>query len=149
MTENSNVQPVEPPHSYHNPREFSIRVPAVSCTINESSARSAGHQRSSEHSDAVWKLSVARQLLTARTASNVAKCFAVFACSRICTELPCSKALENFEQQDYEDYLQRPTLCSEKFHRNHPIVYYSQTCQLCFMSAVLYNTVAHKGHYIK
>ena len=30
--ENSNVQPVEPPHSYHNPRELSIRVPAVSCT---------------------------------------------------------------------------------------------------------------------
>ena len=39
------------------------------------------------------------------------------------------KALENFEQQDY--YFQRPTLYSEKFHRNQPLVYYRQTCQLC------------------
>ena len=41
------------------------------------------------------------------------------------------KALENFEQQDYEDYFQIPTLCSEKFHRNQPLVYYCQTCKLC------------------
>ena len=34
VTENSNVQPVEPPHSYHNPRELPIRVPAVSCACN-------------------------------------------------------------------------------------------------------------------
>ena len=33
------------------------------------------------------------------------------------------KALENFEQKDYEDYLQRPTLCSEKFHQNQPPVF--------------------------
>ena len=41
------------------------------------------------------------------------------------------KALENFEQQDYEDYFQRPTLCSEKFYINQTLVYYCQTCQLC------------------
>ena len=59
------------------------------------------------------------------------------------------KALENFEKQDYEDYLQRPTLCSEKFHQNQPLVLYYQTCKLslCQLCGFI-NQKTHSTHEI-
>ena len=106
VTENSNVQPVEPPHSNHNPRELMIRVPAVSCTCNRLLDLLA--------------IKEARNTPTlcgncGKTGSDCSYCFE-------CGKMFCSvclqshnalsssshaehkvKALASFEQQDYED----------------------------------------------
>ena len=61
------------------------------------------------------------------------------------------RALKEFHTEDYQDFLQRPVLCSEKFHENQPFVLYCNQCERClcqFCIAVTANQRIHSEHEI-
>ena len=59
------------------------------------------------------------------------------------------KALKDFHTEDYQDFLQRPMLCSEKFHEGQPLVFYCKKCQLCLCQlCVVVNKDLHDKHKI-
>ena len=55
------------------------------------------------------------------------------------------KALKDFHTEDYQDFLQRPVLCTEKFHENQPLVFYCKQCQLCLCQLCVF--VTQKLHF--
>ena len=58
-------------------------------------------------------------------------------------------ALKEFHTEDYQDFLQRPVLCTEKFHENQPLVFYCKQCQLCLCQlCVVVSKDVHDKHKI-
>ena len=59
------------------------------------------------------------------------------------------RALKDFQTEDYQDFLQRPMLCSEKFHESQPLVFYCNHCQMCLCQlCVVVNQKMHSEHEI-
>ena len=61
------------------------------------------------------------------------------------------RALKEFHTEDYQDFLQKPVLCSEKFHENQPFVLYCKQCEHCLCQlciAVTANQRIHSEHEI-
>ena len=59
------------------------------------------------------------------------------------------RALKDFQTEDYQDFLQRPMLCSEKFHESQPLVFYCNHCQMCLCQlCVVVNQKMHSEHKI-
>ena len=59
------------------------------------------------------------------------------------------RALKDFETEDYENFLQSPMLCSEKFHESQPLVFYCNNCQMCLCQlCVVSKQKMHSEHEI-
>ena len=59
------------------------------------------------------------------------------------------RALKEFHIEDYQDFLQRPVLCTEKFHESQTLVFYCKQCQLCLCQlCVVVNQKSHLEHEI-
>ena len=54
------------------------------------------------------------------------------------------KALKEFHTEDYQDFLQRPVLCTEKFHESQPLAFYCKQCHLCLCQICI--AVTQKRH---
>ena len=54
------------------------------------------------------------------------------------------KALKDFHTEDYQDFLQRPVLCTEKFHESQPLAFYCKQCHLCLCQICI--VVTQKRH---
>ena len=87
---------------------------------------------------------------------ETADCSFCFECSKIyccsCLEAHAVlkaehrvKSLKDFHTEDYQDFLQRPLLCTEKFHENQPFLLHCKQCQRCLCQLCL--AVNQKVHF--
>ena len=59
------------------------------------------------------------------------------------------RALKDFQKEDYQDFLDRPLLCSEKFHESQPLMLYCNSCHICLCQfCILVNQKMHSQHEI-